>query len=80
MRRSFSRHRCCWPARRHVWLDKEINVGNTSAEPGSRKNDNKDLINRILLALDPLSSKLPITLTFLSLFAQNPRSITALLK
>lgn len=63
MRSSFSRHRCCWPGCRRVWLDKEINVGNTSAEPGSRRNDKKDLINRILLALHPVSSKLPIMLT-----------------
>ena len=50
-----------------MWLDKEINVGNTLAGPGSRKNDNRDLINRILLALDPVSSRLPIMPTFLSL-------------
>lgn len=46
-----------------MWLDKEISVGNTSAEPGSRKNDKEDSIKRILLALHPVSSKLPVMLT-----------------
>ena len=39
-----------------MWLDKEINVEDASAEPGSRENTNKGSLNGLLLDLNPLTS------------------------
>lgn len=43
--------------RHRVQLDKETNIQAVSTEPESRKNTNKDLINRLLPISDPLIIK-----------------------